>query len=115
MHLITIRGIIKNLPALWRESHKETIKNNTPAYSPNARSNAEIARLLDALDTDTATPDDVAAIMGNNSWTDIHCNECKQIVPSAVQIGEEPDYESYTAIVCLQCLGKAASLIKANE
>ena len=38
------------------------------------------------------------------------CNECGGEVEDLVEIGEEPDYESATAIVCKSCIEKALLL-----
>jgi hypothetical protein len=65
---------------------------------------------LDNLDVDVATPADVAEIIGNESWTRMTCGECKKDVTELVTIGDEPDYESQTASICIDCARKAASL-----
>ena len=51
-------------------------------------------------------------IIGNNSWTRNECHECKKDSDVVVQLGQEPDYESSTANVCLECLNKAIVLAK---
>lgn len=38
------------------------------------------------------------------------CDECSEKVNIAIQLGEEPDYESATAIICESCLNKAKEL-----
>lgn len=53
--------------------------------------------------TDTATPADVAAIIGNESWIGAICNECDAYSSPAIQIGAEPDYESATVTLCWKC------------
>lgn len=67
---------------------------------------------LMALDQETATAADVAEIIGNSSWAcERPCNECGQETWSAVEIGEPPDYESATAVVCGACLRAALRLL----
>jgi len=39
------------------------------------------------------------------------CHECDARV-DVVQVGQEPDYESATANVCLVCLKKAVALLE---
>lgn len=64
----------------------------------------------------TPRPNDVDAVIGNSSWTRIICNECRQHdVSSAVQIGEEPDIESNTALICPDCISKAAGLCEGRQ
>jgi len=40
-----------------------------------------------------------------------YCSACKKLVCDAVEVGEEPDYESQTATLCHDCLREAVSLI----
>ncbi len=78
-------------------------------WSQTHTGDAEIVyqRLLSAV-----TPADVAAIIGNDSWTgESYCNECG-VAESVVMLGEEPDYESATVFVCAACLRKAVALIE---
>lgn len=61
---------------------------------------------------DSPSPDDVDRIIGNGSWTEVpKCNECNRYgLPAVVELGDEPDYESQTAWVCLDCLRNAVVL-----
>lgn len=56
-------------------------------------------------------PDDVDRIIGNSSWTRTECNECGRVNVDVVEIGQKPDYESYTANICKSCLSKALEII----
>ena len=56
--------------------------------------------------------EDVDKTIGNTSWTSIYCNECNESVLKAIQLGEEPDYESSTACICKPCLLKAMDEMK---
>ncbi len=69
---------------------------------------------LTALPAD-ASEQQVMRIIGNSSWTSIQCDECQQEVDMAVRLGEEPDYESATAIVCLMCLRGALELAEGEQ
>ncbi|WP_417744813.1 hypothetical protein [Rosistilla oblonga] len=55
-------------------------------------------------------PDNINKITGNKSWTEVRCDECSEYVEAAVQLGQEPDYASSTATVCVSCLKKALDL-----
>lgn len=57
------------------------------------------------------TEDEIAEIIGNRSWTENCCDECGKDVEVLVQLGREPDYESATANICLNCLQKAVKII----
>lgn len=58
-----------------------------------------------------ATPEQVHKIIGNDSWTWTQCHECGASNIPVIELGQEPDYDSATASVCLPCLQKAALLI----
>ena len=63
-----------------------------------------IYEALAALPAGTA-PNDVDAIIGNGSWTDLNCDECgAEDVDFVVRVGEDPDYESHTARLCGVCI-----------
>jgi len=50
-------------------------------------------------------PNDVDAIIGNGSWTNLNCDECgAEDVDFVVRVGEKPDYESRTAYLCGVCI-----------
>lgn len=56
-------------------------------------------------------PDAVDEIIGNRSWTMPHdCDECRRNFDYIVEVGQKPDYESNTAYLCRECLGKAFDL-----
>lgn len=71
----------------------------------------QIARKLDALDGETATPADVDSIIGNSSWTRLTCDECGKEVDAVLTVGQEPDYESHTASLCRNCVKLASETI----
>lgn len=55
-------------------------------------------------------PEQVNEVIGNDGWTRMTCDECgNDNPPVVVQLGQEPDYESRTANVCLECLRKAVT------
>lgn len=58
---------------------------------------------------ENATAVQIAAIIGNDSWTAIMCNECGQNVESAIVLNESEDYHTFT--VCAGCLDLAQLLL----
>ncbi len=67
-------------------------------------------RRVAALNYETATVADLAA--AGDVYPPIHCNGCGNGVWSAVEVGDEPDYESATATLCRECVLEAAKLIQ---
>ena len=61
------------------------------------------------------TEDRIAEIIGNSKWTEIVCHECEKDVELVVLLGEEWDYESNTAQICLECLERALALASGRE
>ena len=109
MKLITERTQVCDVAARWANSYP---KNGPYGRDPQKQA---ITKALAALDAKTATAADVAAIIGNDSWVGPQkCHECGAVVDVAVQVGEEPDYESSTATLCLACVEKALALMGPN-
>jgi hypothetical protein len=101
--LITIRSQIRDVAARFSAQYRGNSGN--PAWRET------IAR-LEHLDKETATPEDVAAIIGNKSWVAYThtCNDCGKESEIVVMVGDEPDYDSHTAWICPSCLQKALTL-----
>ena len=59
------------------------------------------------------TPQEVAAIIGNDSWTRVEdCDDCGMDESAVVMVGQEPDYDSATAYLCKLCVEKLVQLMK---
>ena len=104
MKLITIRSQIQDVAGRWAIQY----------YSNGERArDKKILQALLALNTATATAEDVAAIIGNPTWVCPQtCSECKnEYVDAVVEVGEEPNYGSNTAWLCRDCLIKALALM----
>jgi hypothetical protein len=67
----------------------------------------EVLKQLESLGR-SPTVEQVEAICPG--WTVLRCDECRDEVDEVVQLGEPPDYESSTAVVCLRCLVNACAL-----
>lgn len=84
-------------------------RSQCPISSPFGGENT-YQRLLD-LDKETASPEDVRMIIGNDSWTELSCDQCGQQVNAVIWVGQEPDYDSRTACICRKCLSEAMQLM----
>jgi hypothetical protein len=106
MKLITERSLIRGVAKRWREQY--------PAGRDEKRD--EIFIRLSALNKEAATAAEVSQIVGNASWTEVPtCDECGERSHVLVEIGQEPDYESSTATICVTCLHQAVLLAKGAE
>ena len=59
-------------------------------------------------------PSHVNQIVGNDSWTSCRCDQCNQTVDAVAIVGQEQDYESHTARLCLTCLQKTLALLESS-
>lgn len=72
---------------------------------------ANVVSRLQSLDMETVTVDQANAV-ANNRFSRHACHECGHVVDMLVEIGEERDYESSTAVICLSCLKQAVALVE---
>ena len=106
MELITIRKQIEAVAAAWDRQY--------PPQFEQAEDTQEISRRLHGLDKARASPEEVAAIIGNGSWvTPKQCDECGDVFDDVVQVGQPEDYDSNTVTICLGCAAKAVGLFAA--
>jgi hypothetical protein len=112
IELLTKRGRIRDVANRWASQYPAASDPDGPAPWQNKQ--AILKRLL-ALDLETAQESQVTEAIGNSSWTRISCDCCDAELDAAVVLGEPPNYESATAIVCLDCLKKAVQLIESNK
>lgn len=104
MTVTTERDRIREVAERWARQYPPG-----PETLPRHRA---ITKRLRALDPETATSAEVEAIIGNESWTTDRCNECKEWTHGwAIMVGDEPNYESSTATLCLGCARKVAALL----
>ncbi len=106
--IITERDLIRTVADRWAEQYE------TGYYAKDAEKQA-ILRSLRYLDKETCSADDVNKIIGNKSWTRMHCSECSKTTNWAIQVGEPPDYESATATLCRACFDKAVKLVNDHD
>lgn len=101
MKLITREILAADVPEKWERQY---------SYKGVAEHHKEITARLKSL-RPPLNPDVVDEIIGNESWTRVpDCNDCGSECVIAVEVGEEPDYESRTATLCLPCLRKALQM-----
>ena len=84
MEIITQRDLILGIKRAWRNQY------------PGQRGNA-VTEGLDQLDLETATAQQVNAIIGNESWTGAWCEECNEYVAPAVRF-------SSNTVICSDCI-----------
>lgn len=103
MKVITQRDCILEVCDRWRSQY---------SYKGVGQDKLDTLKKLEALDLTTCSAEDVNRTIGNNSWTDLNCNECKAKTDWVLVVGEEPDYESRTASLCRACVQLAADHLR---
>jgi hypothetical protein len=110
---------VKVLPSI-REQIQTVAERWEQAYFSNGewfaygKDKAAIYNKLESLPAD-ATADDVAAVIGNDTWAGPHqCHECGESSLLVAQVGQPPDYESHTADICLPCARKVVALLESE-
>ncbi len=98
--LITERDQIRTVADRWGEQYGKP-------YWKNDEEKQEIGRRLAALDKEKCSAADVAAIIGNDSWSLLQCDNCEAEVTAVVRVGDDPDYDSRTVTLCKPCAVKA--------
>ena len=110
MKIITRQELADGAARRWKEAYLKsdgkTWSSSARGLPPKADTYAELIKL--AIGT---PPDVIDKTIGNGSWTNLSCDECQADgVDAVVQVGEEPDYESCTANLCLDCVAKLTAL-----
>lgn len=111
MKLITRQSLATEVAQRWKEQYFSSTHGWSELFLRNAR---DIHIKLKSLGP-TPNPDDVDSAIGTSGWTTLRCDECREIVERAVQLGQEPDYESSTAIVCQECITRAVLLVTESK
>lgn len=105
MKVITRHTLAASAAARWAYQYKHPNHRN-----PDTVLKAEKLAAL-GMNPD---PDEVDRIIGNTSWTTTKCDQCKATNMPVVEVGEERDYESDTALLCLSCLNGAVAMLSAT-
>lgn len=115
MKLITIRSQIRDVSERWDRRYK------SGTYGADK---VETGKRLAEIDPETATAEEVAAIIGNDSWACRQdCDECGEESTILVRVGGEPDYRGVVRVgeeptygsapseICQECLNTAVQLM----
>lgn len=113
MKVYTTRSQIREVADRWRDQYTEFVGRKrrwkSLAYGPDAE---DIYNRLVALDGATATPADVAAIIGNDSWIlPVSCYECGRVAPALAQFTVHTGSEELSIEICAECLRRAAEAL----
>ncbi len=102
------RSQIRSVAARWKQAYP-----NDRYKLWDGKQAGEIHAALLRLDPETASAQDVAEVIGNPGWVAMPtCHECGAETWECVELGEPPEYESSTAMVCRSCITKALATLE---
>ncbi len=109
MKIHTERDLLRALPDRWRQA----MKGMPDLYGVPLKSRSAVLTQLEALDLETVTPQEVAEIIGNASWSRLdRCGECGAWdCTTIIEVGEPSDIESATAYLCPSCFVEIAAKV----
>jgi len=104
-HVLTIEKIMAQVPHNWKQQY----------YDNNGRkwADAEKKVIWERLDRlKSPTPETIAIIIGNDTWTSNRCDQCGKHVDAVIFLGEPLDYYSHTARLCIACVRDAIAAVE---
>lgn len=102
MRLLTMPAQIRAAAANWRKEYPPRQLVGVPPRWAD-----EVYASLLALDLETATEEQVTAVVGDDRWImRALCDECPGQIDAVVEIGMEPSFESATVYLCAACVGR---------
>lgn len=116
MNIITVRSQIRDVAERWRGVYLKGRGKRAKWYDADKEA---IYHKLAALDTETATTADVAAVIGNDTWISdpLRCYQCGKMHRALVVIEwtEGGDDLGIGYRICADCLRQAATAVAAVE
>jgi hypothetical protein len=106
----TVRSEIRGVAERWRHQYFHGGEWSKTFHGSTQR----IYDGLKALDVESATPEDVAAIIGNGSWVSLTCDNCKREQAAVIDVPTSDDFYG-PASVCLDCIKPAVKELSGSR
>lgn len=115
--IITSSELIRKVAERWKEQYFiygqwETIRD---LQEGGKISSKVVYDRLSQLNLDTASISEVDAAIGADGWATTTCNQCSRKCENVIRLGDEPDYDSSTVVICEDCLSKAVKVMKGSS
>lgn len=104
--IITKSGIVSDVPKAWAKSYENY-------RGPNALDMKRITSELRDLPSGFSA-DDVEKIIGNKSWTTLHCDQCGNDVDAVARFGAENPV-TLTYDICEVCIRQAGIAVRSAK
>jgi hypothetical protein len=108
IRVVGVRESIRGVAELFRQQHGRDF-DSVAHWNPR-QTKCQIYDALRALNAETATSKDVAAIIGNDAWIGERCDFCGVKPEWWFELGDEPDYEARYLYACPPCLEYLAAI-----
>lgn len=102
IRLIRKSDVVAGAPTRWAEQYR--------GYGDKSGKTAALLALQPGF-----TAEQVNDIIGNDTWTECRCDECREDAPVLVQVGDEPDYEARWVDLCPDCISKALAALSIGD
>lgn len=109
MKIVTFADETRDVAERYRGQYPD--RNARPAFGPAETNHGQRYDELAALTDETRTRQSVAAIIGNDSWATMSCDECGLERDTLVRFGDDPDYEARWQDLCSDCLCAGLDLL----
>ena len=109
--VITKRDVIRRVSDRWEKQYSDKFGN---VQFQSLRPDIVLKRLRE-LNLDTCYASEVDKVIGNSTWTELVCDQCKHDVDKVIEVGQPPDYDSATAQLCEQCVKSALESIQSEK
>lgn len=105
MRIITKRQKIKGVLDAWKKQYSKYPSNEMIKQHA-------ITKELEELNFNNVSAKKINEIIGNNSWTELRCEECMEDKNKVVRFLEryEDEYEVNSCDLCLDCLKSGIKL-----
>lgn len=107
MKVLTLRDVIKDVPLRWEYQYAGALDGYN---SGSTKTRRQILEELQSLDLSACSCEDIKRVIGNDSWTNLRCDECEGIVETVVVCGHF--HRGNAFYLCEACLNKALSLLE---
>lgn len=104
MNVITRKQLARDAAKRWRSQYPDLSPEPMKSFSfitretTTRKPSLTVYQELLALG-DSPTPEHVNGVIGNTSWTELQCDECKQEVEAVTHVGD--------TFLCRSCVEKA--------
>jgi len=106
MRVVTIREEIRTAVSRFMKAWGG-VRADVPVHWNRNVTFGQMRDALSALDLETCSAGDMAAIIGNPSWARLECDHCETDVEAVVRIGSEPDDDARWQDLCKNCISEA--------